>query len=80
VKVVCIDNSLFPGELETGMVYEAEFVFFDVDDDMAATQTVVKWEKNYLAIKGFNELDWYPTSIFMRMEEYREKQLGNLGI
>ncbi len=70
MKVVCIDKMNYP-ELEVGKTYEADLIFHLKDDP-------IDWEKNYLNLKGFPEIDWYPTSHFIAIEVWREWRINNI--
>ena len=71
MKVVCIDNQKHP-ELEVNKIYNAEFVFFIEGEGFA------EWSKNMLRIEGMDVYDWYETSSFIKVEDWREQQLNNI--
>ena len=84
MKVVCIDTDFSMDgiktswiticeQLEYGKVYEASFVFFNQD-----SKNPVEWNKNYLNLEGFSELDWFPTKNFVTLDVWRQKVLDEL--
>lgn len=84
MKVVCIDTDFSMDgirepydflnfKLEYGKVYEASFVFFNQD-----SKNPVEWNKNYLNLEGFSELDWFPTKNFVTLDVWRQKVLDEL--
>ena len=86
MKVVCIDTNFtnklggaptlkLEEPLEYSKVYEASFVFFNED-----SENPVEWDKNYLHLEGFSEIDWFPTKNFVTLEVWREKILSEIGI
>jgi hypothetical protein len=81
MKVVCIDTDIrnkLGGSppvseekpLEYGKVYEGELIF------VIAGKT--EWEKNYLNLDGWSELDWFPTENFTTLDVWREKILSEI--
>ncbi len=80
MKVVCIDTDIkikFGGNpylsgkpLEYGKVYQGELIF-NIDGK-------TEWEKNYLNLDGWNELDWFPTKNFVTLDVWREKILSEI--
>lgn len=83
MKVVCIDTDFngtsygrfVPGlnsQLEWGKVYEASFVFYNEDSK------AVEWDKNFLNLEGFSEVDWFPTKNFVTLDVWRQKVLNEL--
>jgi hypothetical protein len=80
MKVVCIDTDIknnFYGDinlskqpLEYGKVYEGELIFV-IDGK-------TEWEKNYLNLDGWSELDWFPTENFTTLDVWREKILSEI--
>jgi hypothetical protein len=94
MKVVCIDTDFtnrlggsptlkLEEPLEYGKVYEATFVFFDEDSrsgGMKVNSNPVEWNKNYLNLEGFSEMDWFPTKNFVTLDVWRQKMLKELGI
>lgn len=71
MKVVCIDNQKHT-ELEVNKIYNVEFVFFIEGEGFA------EWSKNKLIIEGMSVYDWYDTSLFIKIEDWRENQLNNI--
>jgi hypothetical protein len=57
MRVVCIDKMNYP-ELEVDKIYEAYLIFHIKDEP-------VDWKNNYLYLKVFSEIDWFPNSHFM---------------
>jgi hypothetical protein len=81
MKVICIDTDIrnkLGGSppvseekpLEYGKVYEGELIF------VIAGKT--EWEKNYLNLDGWSELDWFPTENFTTLDVWREKILSEI--
>ena len=73
MKVVCIDTNIKnkPNlSLEYGKVYEGELIFV-IDEK-------TEWEKNYLNLDGWSELDWFPTENFTTLDVWREKILSEI--
>ena len=82
MKVVCIDTNIRnksgdirpPRDpnlsLEYGKVYEGELIFV-IDGK-------TEWEKNYLNLDGWSELDWFPTENFTTLDLWREKILSEI--
>lgn len=83
MKLVCIDktnNPMFSSDLEIGKIYDGDFVFYLKDEISEEFNIAMEWEKNYFNLKGFSELDWFPTSHFITLERWREEKLNELGI
>lgn len=83
MKVVCIDTDFngtsygrfVPGlnsQLEWGKVYEASFVFYNEDSK------AVEWDRNFLNLEGFSEIDWFPTKNFVTIDVWRQKVLDEI--
>jgi hypothetical protein len=70
MRVVCIDKMNYP-ELEVDKIYEADLIFHIKDEP-------VDWKNNYLNLKGFSEIDWFPTSHFMSIEVWREWRINKI--
>ena len=81
MKVICIDTDIrnkLGGSppvseekpLEYGKIYEGELIF------VIAGKT--EWEKNYLNLDGWSELDWFPTENFTTLDVWREKILSEI--
>jgi hypothetical protein len=70
MRVVCIDKMNYP-ELEVDKIYEAYLIFHIKDEP-------VDWKNNYLNLKGFSEIDWFPTSHFMSIEVWREWRINKI--
>lgn len=74
LKVVCTDNSEYP-QIELNKIYEANLIFYISSDDGPTPQD---WNKNFLNIKGFPEIDWFGTKYFVTLDEWRQQQLENI--
>jgi hypothetical protein len=81
MKVVCIDTDItnklggaptlkLEEPLEYGKVYEGELIF-NIDGK-------TYWEKNYLNLDGWSELEWFPTENFTTLDIWREKILSEI--
>lgn len=77
MNVVCINNSAYK-ELEVGKVYKATVIFFLTDGNNEITE--IEWEKNYLNLEGYSEIDWFETKYFARMSDWRKMQLEKINI
>jgi hypothetical protein len=40
----------------------------------------MEWDNNYFNLKGFSEIEWFPTSHFIPLERWREIKLKELGL
>ena len=57
------------------IIYDANLIFYISSDD---GPTPMDWNKNFLNIKGFPEIDWFSTSYFITLDDWRQKQLDKI--
>lgn len=74
LKVVCMDNSEYP-KIEINKIYDADLIFYLESDGKPTPQD---WNKNFLNIKGFSEIDWFSTKYFVTIDEWRQIQLDKI--
>lgn len=74
LKVVCTDNSKHP-QLVINKIYEANLIFYIDSGDRPTTQD---WDKNFINIKGYSEIDWFETKYFVTIDDWRQKQLEQI--
>ena len=75
MNVVCVDNSIYP-ELQVGKVYKARVVFFLSEGNNEITE--FEWEKNYLNLEGYTDIDWFKKDYFIKMDKWRDSRLNQL--